>query len=148
MAKFLIEIGRQHASLPQTVAIELEDHQKMVQIALQLGDIIEVGVVKPSAGQKMANAMCACARTRDYPIYQFVCLKGEEALKFTLAPGIVERAHSAVPPRISHIPGQVHSSMLAALWGGYRYTHPELEDAHGDFEDLIRGMRLRYSGQP
>lgn len=146
MTEFLIEIGRQQNTMPQNVGIAFDvSEEELVYKALELGDIVQVGVTKLSKKKRFANAIFCTQRAKSYPIYQFAGCAEYNLLKFTLNPRFAEPADMSVPPRIYHTQGKVHKGMEAVLWGGYSYEHPCLGDPLGDYEDLLRGMRARYS---
>ncbi|MGL4733804.1 MAG: hypothetical protein ACRCWB_01605 [Enterovibrio sp.] len=145
---FLIEIGRQQNSISQNVGIVLDvSDEELVQAALLLGDISEVGATKLSKKEKFVNAISCTKQVKCYPIYQFAGGTAFNPLRFTLDSRFAEPADTSVPPRVSHTQGKVHKGMKAVLWGGHCYDHPCLGDALGDYEDLLRGMQARYSGR-
>ncbi|MGL6175991.1 MAG: hypothetical protein ACRC1U_03225, partial [Vibrionaceae bacterium] len=100
-----------------------------------------------SKKEKFVNAICCTKRAKRYPIYQFVSQEGNNTLRFTLDPRVVNEVDVSVPPRIHHTEGEVHNGMLAALWGGHCHAHPRQENPLDDYENLERGMHWRYSGR-
>ncbi|MGL6175561.1 MAG: hypothetical protein ACRC1U_01000, partial [Vibrionaceae bacterium] len=131
MTRFLIQIGSENRIRPEDAGVELPpvEPQQQVQTALDLGDITLVGT---TAG--------------NYLIYQFVGAEGDDILKFTLDPNAEDEVDISSPPRYIHSPGQVHGSMVAALWGGYCYDYPAQGATQQEYEDLCQGIRVRYAG--
>lgn len=173
MTLFLMEIGRQQRPSRRggegRNEVNLAQH---VEEALRLGDIHQIGTTpiipahpaksdseteeseddsedESGAGAKVKTVEMV-PESGGYPIYQFEGPEtgtfGEVLLKFTTDPRYGDIMGSSYPPDIPHHPGAIHSDMEAALWGGYRYAHPQQEDLHSDYENLLRGMRLRYGG--
>ncbi|MGL4733702.1 MAG: hypothetical protein ACRCWB_01055 [Enterovibrio sp.] len=145
MTLFLMEIGSQHRPPPEDAGLIYRvNEEQQVQMALELGDIAQVGTTEPPAPPEEGGA--AAAVPESYSIYQFEGAEGNDFLKFTLDPNLRELAGMSYPPYIPHQPGQVHHGMESALWGGYCYDHPTPQDRHQQFQDLCTGIRVRYSG--
>lgn len=171
MTLFLIEIGRQHRPRTQRPARTYEvNSAQHVAEALRLGDIRQVGTTpiipahpaesdsetednegedESGAGAKVKTVEMV-PESGGYPIYEFFGPEtgtfGEVLLKFSADPRYGDIVGPSYPPNIPHHPGEIHSDMEAALWGGYCYAHPRPVDRHADYADLLRGMHLRYGG--
>ncbi|MGL6176409.1 MAG: hypothetical protein ACRC1U_05375 [Vibrionaceae bacterium] len=155
MTRFLMEIGRENPAPPDggAQADESEEQRKakeeqQVQMALELGDIRQVGTTELSTKQKIRNAFgcCCCSEpVEGFPIYQFFGEEGADEIKFTLDPSLAQAACASIPPRIVHRPGEVHQGMWPALWGAFCYDHPT-EETEDNYEALLRGIEVRYSG--
>lgn len=141
MTAFLMQIGREHIPDAQDANRRYQQNQRdQVRVALELGDITQVGYTEVNKDQAEPYNGC-------YPIYQFSGPEGTDDIRFTLDPSCVEIV-TGMPPDIDHVPGQVHSGMQNALWASFRYNHQEAEaDTEKNYYDLFRGIMWRYAGE-
>ncbi|MGL6177424.1 MAG: hypothetical protein ACRC1U_10580 [Vibrionaceae bacterium] len=141
MTAFLMQIGSEHRPEPQDANRRYQLNERdQVRVALELGDIVQVGYTEVNDGQDEPLNGC-------YPIYQFVGAEGVDDIRFTLDPSCAEPTWGT-PPVIEHVPGQVHAGMEHALWASFRYNHPgEEADTEENYYDLQRGIMWRYAGE-
>ncbi|MGL6175901.1 MAG: hypothetical protein ACRC1U_02730 [Vibrionaceae bacterium] len=165
MTRFLMQIGRENPPPPDDGAEAAESLEQIrereaqqVKMALDIGDIRQIGTTPVPRWERAFNRLPALIRDRinripklkiepkgNYPIYQFFGEEGGDDIKFTLDPSLAQAACASIPPRIIHLPGEVHQGMWPALWGAFCYDH-QTEETDDNYQALLRGIEVRYSG--